>query len=162
MDIGEQLSGKGRTRHLRETQLLDRLARSADQKLLPAADETRVEGVFGEGQIDDRFRGLDDCAPLPALEKLVVEHGEFASVDLQGIPVLGEGEHQPLGTGAFHVLRLDTGREGAKGQGLPTGFPPDRRARQLDLGDRPLLLLLAPQREGHGTTAENLILPLSR
>src|SRR6185503_9706210 len=51
-------------------------------------------------------------------------------------------------------------REGAKRQGLPTGFPPDRRPRQLDLGNRPLLLRLAPQCEGHRTTAENLILPL--
>ena len=59
------------------------------------------------------------------------------------------------------MLRRDTGREIAKGQGLPTGCPLDRWARQLDLGDRPLLLRLAPQCEGHGTTAENLLLPLT-
>ncbi len=96
-----------------------RLARRGEQKFLPAADESRVEGVFGEGQIDDRLCGLDDGAPLPALDEGVVEYGELASVDLQRIPVPGEGEHQPLGTGAFHVPRLDTRRESAKSQGFP-------------------------------------------
>jgi hypothetical protein len=59
------------------------------------------------------------------------------------------------------VPRLDTGRESAKGQGLATGFPADRRARQLDLGDSPLLLRIAPQCKGHGTTAQNLIFSLA-
>ena len=93
--------------------------------------------------------------------KVVVEHGELASVDLQGIPVPGEGEHQPLGTGALHVPRLDTRRESAKGQGPPTGFPLDRRTRELDVGDGPLLLRVAPQRKGDGAPAEHLILPFS-
>src|SRR6185503_3256956 len=105
---------------------------------------------------------LDDGAPLPALDEGVVEYGELAAVDLQRIPVPGEREHQPLGTGAFHVPRLDTRRESAKSQGLPPiGVPLDRRTRELDVCDGPLLLRFAPQREGDGATAEYLILPFS-
>ncbi len=118
--------------------------RGGDQKILAAGDETGVKGVFGEGQIDDRFRGLDDRGPLLAFDQVVVEDGELASVDLQGIPVTGEGEHQPLSTGALHVARLDTGREDAKRQRLPTGLPFHRRTRELDVGDGPLLLRVAP------------------
>src|SRR6185312_6836045 len=57
--------------------------------------------------------------------------------------------------------RLNTRREGAKGQGLATRFPLDRRTRQLDVGDRPLLLRVAPQRKGDRASAEHLILPFS-
>src|SRR6202012_5594010 len=66
-DIGEQLAAKRRARYLRTTQIFNCLVRGAQQKFLPTADESRVEGVFSEGQVDDRLRGLDDFAPLLVL-----------------------------------------------------------------------------------------------
>jgi len=80
---GEQLFAKGGARHLRETQFLDRLTRRGDQIFLSAADESRVEGVFGEGQIDDRFCDLDDGAPLPAIKAAASPGaGSIASVSV--------------------------------------------------------------------------------
>ena len=49
----------------------------------------------------------------------------------------------------------------AKGQRLPAGFPLDRRTRQLELRDGPLLLRLAPQRKSDGPPAQRLALALS-
>ena len=141
--------------------LLDRLMRGSEQKFFPTADESRVEGVFGEGQVDDRLRGLDDGAPLLMLDEVVVEHGELAPVNLQRISVSRKGKHQPLGTGALDVPRLNTRRESAKVQRLPTGSPLDRRTRDLNVGDGPFLLRFAPQRKGDRASTEHLILPFS-
>ena len=154
--VGQQLSPKGRTRNLRLTQFLDRLAGRRDQIFLSGSDESRIERILGERQIHDRLGRLRHGAPVSALERSVVEDREFAPVDLQRIAVLREGEHQPLGARTLYMAGLDARREYSKGQGLAARPPVHRGTRDLDMRERPGLLRLIPQREYHRPTAQSL------
>ena len=88
--------------------------------------------------------------------------GNFLPVDLQLLAVLGEGEHQPFGTGALHVPCLDSWCAHDERKGLPAGLPLDRRAGDLDVHDGPFLLRLAPQSKGDRTPAKHFLPSLSR
>ena len=82
--------------------------------------------------------------------------GKLAAVDLQLLAAARECEHQPLGPCALHVPRLNAGREHGEGQWPAAGLPFHRRAGDLQVSNGPVLLRLAPQREGDRPAAQHL------
>ena len=91
------------------------------------------------------------------LTSVVVEHRELAAVHLQLLAIPRKCEHEPLGPRSLDVLRLNSGSAHGERQFSAAGLPFHRWAGDLQVGDGPVLLRLAPQREGDRPAAQHLM-----